>query len=83
MPASIKVLRCLENSSGDHCVDVFVRADGTFGYEEYRRDPEDGRGWFPLHRYSHQAFATEEDAFAQAKSRVEWMIDAAFAGRKR
>jgi len=74
MAASIKVLTSLENSAGDHCVDVFLRTDGTFGFEEYRRDPEDGRGWFPLHRFSHQVFTTAEDALAQAKSKVEWMV---------
>jgi len=74
MPASIKVLTSRENSTGDHCVDIFVRDDRTFGFEEYRRDPEDERGWFSLHRYSHQVFATAEDALAQAKSRVEWMV---------
>ncbi len=73
MPASVKVLTSIENSTGDHCVDIFVRADSTFGYEEYRRDPEDMRGWFSLHRHSHQAFATAEDALTEAKSRVEWM----------
>ena len=74
MPASSKVLTSLENSAGNHCVDIFVRDDGTFGFEEYRRDPEDGRGWFSLHRYSHQVFATAEDALAGARSRVEWMV---------
>jgi len=74
MPASIKVLTSLENSAGDHCVDIFVRSDGTFSFEEYRRDPEDGRGWFSLHRFSHQVFFTAEDALAHAKSRVEWMV---------
>ncbi|TMH44180.1 MAG: hypothetical protein E6H49_15515 [Betaproteobacteria bacterium] len=74
MPASIKVLKSLENSAGDHCVDIFVRGDGTFGFEEYRRDPEDVSGWFPLHRYSHQVFSTAEEALAHAKSRVAWMI---------
>ncbi len=73
MPASTKVLTSLENSAGDHCVDIFVRADGTFGFEEYRRDPEDPR-WFSLHRYSLQVFSTAEDALAQAKSRVAWMV---------
>jgi len=73
MPAPIKVLTSLENSSGDHCVDIFVRHDGTFGFEESRKDPEDVRGWFSLNRYSCQVFATAEDALAQAKSKVEWM----------
>jgi hypothetical protein len=74
MPASIKVLTSIENSAGNHSVDIFVRADGTFGFEEYRRDPEDVSGWFSLHRYSHRVFSTAEAALAQAKSRVEWMI---------
>ncbi len=73
MAAPPKVLKSLENSAGDHSVDIFVRIDGTFGFEEYRRDPEDLSGWFSLHRYSHQVFATAEDALAQAKSRVAWM----------
>jgi hypothetical protein len=73
VPASIKVLNSLENSAGDHCVDIFVRDDGTFGFEEYRRDPEDMSGWFSLHRYSRQVFATAEDALAEAKSRMAWM----------
>ena len=73
MPASPKVLKSLENSAGDHCVDIFVRDDGTFGFDEYRRDPEDMSGWFSLHRHSHQVFATAEDALAEAKSRVAWI----------
>ncbi len=74
MAAPPKVLKSLENSAGDHSVDIFVRIDGTFGFEEYRRDPEDLSGWFSLHRYSHQVFATAADALAQAKSSVAWMI---------
>jgi hypothetical protein len=74
MLASTKVLTSLENSAGDHSVDIFVRADGTFGFEEFRRDPEDVSGWFPLHRYSNQVFSTQEDALAQVKSKVAWLI---------
>ena len=44
MSALIKVLTSLENSAGDHCVDIFVRVDGTFGFEDYRRDSEGERG---------------------------------------
>src|SRR6266849_8985714 len=73
-PMGIKVLASLENPYGDYCVDVFVREDSTFGFEEYRRDPEDGRGWFPLHRYSHQVFASADDALAQAKAKVAWIV---------
>jgi hypothetical protein len=54
-------------------VEIFVRENGTFGFEESRRDPEDLSDWFPLHRYSHLVFDTEESALAQARARVGWM----------
>ncbi len=69
-----KVLKSFQNQAADRCVDIFMRVDGTYGYEEYRRDHEDGRGWFPLHRYSHQIFDEEEQALAQAQSTVAWML---------
>lgn len=72
MPAQ-RVLNSLQNETQDRCVDIFVRADGTFGFEEYRRDHEDLSGWFPLHRYSHQVFETQERALARARSTIEWM----------
>jgi hypothetical protein len=71
---SNRVIASVENREGDHCVDVFVRADGTFGFEEYRRDPEDSSGWFSLHHYSHLIFDTQADALAQAKAKVAWMV---------
>jgi len=70
---STRVVASFNSPAGDYCIDIFVRDDGTFGFEEYRRDPEDMRGWFPLHRYSTQVFATEGDALAQAKATVPWM----------
>lgn len=68
-----RVVASLNNFVGDHCVDIFVRDDGTFGLEKYRRDPEDMRGWFPLHRYSNQVFAAGQEAQVQAKATVAWM----------
>lgn len=64
----------MQNDAGDHCVDVFQRDDGTFGFEEYRRDPEDGRGWFPLQRYSSLVFESEEAALARAGMTVAWLV---------
>jgi hypothetical protein len=72
---SNKVLRSLQNRTGDLCVDLFVRDNGTFGYEECRQDPEDPRGWFSLHRYAQQAFETEESALVHARSTVAWLRD--------
>ena len=70
-----KVLTSLHNLAADRCVDIFVREDGTFGYEEYRRDHEDGRGWFALNHYSNQVFQSQEDAIARARASVPWLLD--------
>jgi len=72
---SNRVLTSFENDARDRCVDIFVRPDGTFGFEEYRRDPEDGTGWFPLHHYSARVFADKAAALAQAQATVAWLAE--------
>jgi hypothetical protein len=59
----------------DRCVDVFVRPDGTFGFEEFRRDPEDMGRWTPISYHSHREFATEADAIAAARDAVPWLSE--------
>ena len=68
-----KVIRSVESPYGDYCVDVFARPNGTFGFEECRRDPEDGGAWYSLHRYAGGIFNSEEDALEQAKACVAWL----------
>lgn len=73
MAASLLVLTSLENQAADRCVDIFKRGDGTFGFEECRRDYEDPAQWFPLDKYAGLIFASEADALAEAKARVQWL----------
>jgi hypothetical protein len=54
---------------------VFQRIDGTFGFEEYRRDPEDGRGWFAIGWFGEQQFSTSSDALIEARKRILWLND--------
>lgn len=68
-----KVLASLENPFGDRCVDIFERTDGTFGFEECRRDAEDAGRWYSLHKYSGQVFGTQDEALATAKMTVAWL----------
>ena len=68
-----RVVESINNETGDLCVDIFIREDGSFGFEEFRRDPEDLRGWFPLRRYSTQSFASLDSALQQARLSVAWM----------
>ena len=57
------------------CVDIFERPDGSFGFDEFRRDPEDMRGWFSIGYHGDKRFETAEDALAHAKQTVDWLDD--------
>ena len=69
-----RVALSLENASADRCVDIFVRPDGTFGFEEFRRDPEDCGQWQCLNTFSQHTFASETDALAVARQYVPWLL---------
>lgn len=72
MSRKVKVVRSIQNPSGDRCVDLFERADGNFGFEECRRDPEDPRGWYPI-RDAGDAFETADAALEAARHAVPWL----------
>jgi len=74
------VLASLEGENGLRCVDLFRRPDGTFGYEEFRRDPEDRGAWTPVRFASGLSFASREAALAAATAAVAWLADAAPPG---
>ena len=71
-----KVVRSINAPGESRCVDVFRRPDGSFGFEEYRRDSEDARGWFPIGFYEAQVFDAAESALAAAQAKVPWLSDA-------
>jgi hypothetical protein len=75
-----KVSRSIETPDSGRCVDLFRRPDGTFGFEEYRRDPEDGRGWYPIGQFGEAIFASEAAALAQACRQVPWLQMAVNSG---
>ena len=67
------VLKSINIEDGSRCVDLFERPDGTYGFEEFRRDHEDRRGWFPIGFYADLVFLSEEAALHQARSKVTWL----------
>ena len=70
---SWKVLRSIEINTGDYCVDIFVREDDSFGFEEFRRDSEDMGMWTRIKYYSVLSFENETDALKEAKVRIKWL----------
>jgi hypothetical protein len=67
------VLRSVETAQGDRCVDLFRRPDGTHGFEEFRRDVEDGGRWTAVAYYSAAVFATLDAAREAAVKTVGWL----------
>jgi hypothetical protein len=66
------VLVSYQTVDAGRCVDIFSRPDGTFGFEEFRRDPEDMGAWTPISYYSGRAYETEGDATDAARRAVPW-----------
>lgn len=69
------VIASIENAEGNRCVDLFFRPDGTYGFEEFRRDPEDAGLWTPVHYYSGACFPSKDDVLAAATNTVIWLAE--------
>ena len=72
MSPSTTIIHSINNDDQTRCVDVFRRADGSFGCEEYRCDAEDARGWFPTGGYAGLTFPSEFTALNDASRRIAW-----------
>jgi hypothetical protein len=70
---SWRVLSSFQNPEGDRCVDIFWRPDGSFGFEAFRKDPEDVGAWTAIAYFSGRAYTTEDEAVAAAKHAVSWL----------
>jgi hypothetical protein len=68
-----RVLASHETAEANRCVDVFRRPDGTFGFEEFRRDPEDLGAWTPTSYFSSGEYPTALAATDAARRAVPWL----------
>jgi hypothetical protein len=60
------------NSDGTRKVEVFQRADNTFGFEELKFWQEE-QAWLPVGKYSIAIIDSLERAITEAKGRVAWL----------
>jgi hypothetical protein len=70
-----RVIRSLHNEEVDRCVDILSNEDGTFGFKEFRRDPEDQGGWTLVSYNPCRVYSTEAAAMVAAKAAVAWLRD--------
>lgn len=69
------VLESIENETHDRCVDLFRRKNGSFGFEEFRRDVEDAGAWTPVAYYSVASYPSWEAVVGAAAVAVVWFRD--------
>jgi hypothetical protein len=68
-----RVLASFEDAHRSHCVDVFVRDDGSFGFETFRSESDGSGRWQCLQQFSHLVFDSGEQALRSAQERVAWL----------
>ena len=71
--SSWTVFKSIEDTHHERCVDLFQRPDGTFGFEEFRRDIEDQGRWTAVAYYSGKSYSSQETAWEAAKTTVAWL----------
>jgi hypothetical protein len=76
------VLASPSTASVDRCVDIFLRPDGTFRFEQFRRDPGDRGAWTALAYFSGQDYDTEAEVLEAAGTRVPWLGDVLDGGMR-
>jgi hypothetical protein len=69
------VFTSIENHEHDRCVDLFLRPDGSYGFEEFRRDVEDGGNWTPVQYFSGSIYSSREAAVSAATQSVGWLTE--------
>lgn len=69
---TVEIVRRIGSADGKRRVEIFRRADGTYGFENMKYGDQE-ESWFPAGRYSVGIFGTEEEALKEAKARVRWL----------
>ena len=67
------ILKSINNIGNTLCVDIFKRNDGSFGFEEYRRDLENNEGWYKVGFFEKYKFNTKDEAYDNAKKNIKWL----------
>jgi hypothetical protein len=68
-----KVIVSFESSDGSHCVDIFVRPDHSFGFEEFRSESDGAQRWQSMGKHASLVFHSGEAALLVAQERVAWL----------
>ena len=66
------VINSFDNEDRNRCVDIVKDLEGTYRFQEWRRDTEDLSGWYLMRDSDPYTFPTEQDAITAASSSINW-----------
>ena len=72
MPKNHLVTHSVDNQEQTRCVDIIQDLNGTFRFQEWRREPEDISGWFLILDSSPKTYPTALEAIIAAKQSIAW-----------
>ena len=79
---SSNVIATLHDDDGHRCVKITKGPDGSFGFKEFRKDPEDAGGWTLVNDTPPAIYATEAQATAAARAGIAWFREMAPAAKE-
>ena len=67
------VVISFEDDTGLHCVDILKIPSQGFGFQEFRRDPEDPHGWRPTGLAYNCTIGSYDHALIKARKAAHWL----------
>ena len=67
------VIFSVNNDEGNLCLDIFIRENKTFGFEEFRKDPENINGWYKIGNYGDKIYFNQKEAYENACRKITWL----------
>ena len=67
------VIFSINNDEGNLCLDIFIRENKTFGFEEFRKDPENINGWYKIGNYGDKIYFNQKEAYENACKNIMWL----------
>ena len=67
------VIFSVNNDEGNLCLDIFIRKNKTFGFEEFRKDPENTNGWYKIGNYGDKIHFNQKEAYENACKKIMWL----------
>lgn len=70
---NVQTVKTIVKADGARKVEIFRRADGTFGFEELEWCDTPENTWVPIGKYSISVVDTLDHVIEEVKGRVRWV----------